>query len=133
MNISDKFIIIRDFCKFLQPGLISSTTIGKKLGFPTVNHKRINKLIMDFHWKHLLRTETSRKSLWQTFPYNNKGTEKVKDFPKLAKKKIYFILQSNSTKCNKPFKNSFYFHLIQTSWKGTIFSVLKSGVKTFTD
>ena len=46
-NILDKFAIIRDLCRFLQPGLICSTTFDKKLGFPTSNHKRIYKLIID--------------------------------------------------------------------------------------
>ena len=53
-NISEKFIIIRDLCRFLQPGLISSTTSDEKLGFHTANHKRIYKLIMDLtpnDWK----------------------------------------------------------------------------------
>ena len=33
-NISDKFTIIWDLCRFLQPGLISSTIFCKKLDFP---------------------------------------------------------------------------------------------------
>ena len=45
-NISDKFTIIWDLCRFLQPGLISSTIFCKKLDFPTVNHNRYIKL----HW-----------------------------------------------------------------------------------
>ena len=54
-------------------------------------------------WKHLLRTETSQKSLLKIFCYNNKVTRKVKDFQKLSNKEIYLSLQSNSAKCNKPF------------------------------
>ena len=54
--------------------------------------------------KHLNCTENSQKSLLKTFYYNNKGTRKVKDFRELSNKEIYFILQSNSTKYNKPFK-----------------------------
>ena len=45
-NISYKFITIWDLCRFLQPGLISSTIFCKKLDFPTVNHSRYIKL----HW-----------------------------------------------------------------------------------
>ena len=57
------------------------------------------------HWKHLLRTETSQKSLLKIICYNNnKVTSKVKDFHKLSHKEIYFALQSNSTKYNKAFK-----------------------------
>ena len=88
-NISGKFTIIRDLCRFLQPGLISSTTFDEKLGFPTANHKRIYKLIMDLtpnDWKHLLRTEFSQKSLLKAFYYNNKDTRKVKDFQTLSNK-----------------------------------------------
>ena len=55
-------------------------------------------------WKHLLRTETSQKSLLKIFCYNNKVTRKVKDFQKLSNKEIYLSLQSNSAKYNKPFK-----------------------------
>ena len=55
-------------------------------------------------WKHLLRTETSQKSLLKIFCYNNKVTREVKDFQKLSNKEIYFTLQSNSTKYKKPFK-----------------------------
>ena len=79
-NISDKFTIIRDLCRFLQPGLISSTTFDKKLGFPKANHMRIHKCItylISNHWKHLLRTETSQKSFLETFYYNNKDTRKT--------------------------------------------------------
>ena len=62
-NISDKFTIIRNLRRFLEPGLISSTTFDQKLGFPTVNHKKAYKLIVDLipnDWKHLLRAETLR-------------------------------------------------------------------------
>ena len=39
-NIWDKFTIIRDhLCRFLQPGLISSTTFLKKPDFSTAEHK----------------------------------------------------------------------------------------------
>ena len=55
-------------------------------------------------WKHLLRTETSQKSLLKIFCYNNKVTRKVKDFQKLSNKEIYLSLQSDSAKYNKPFK-----------------------------
>ena len=38
------------FCRFLQPGLISTTMFCKKLDFPTVNHNRGIKL----HWAQFL-------------------------------------------------------------------------------
>ena len=53
-------------------------------------------------WKHLLRTETSQKSLLKFFCYNNKVTRKLKDFQKLSNKETYFTLQSN--KYNKSLK-----------------------------
>ena len=40
-NISDKYNIIRELCRFLKPRLISSTTFDEKLGFPIANRKRI--------------------------------------------------------------------------------------------
>ena len=100
-NISDIFIIIRDLCRFLQPGLISYSTFGEKLGLLTVNDKIIYKFIMEFiasNWMHLFRTENSQKVLSNVFYYNNKGTRKVKDFQKLRNKEIYSAFQSNSIK-----------------------------------
>ena len=38
--------------------------------------------------KQLLRTETSQKSIFKVFYYNNKATRKVKDFQKLSNKEI---------------------------------------------
>ena len=55
-------------------------------------------------WKHLLRTETSQKSFLKTFYYNNKGTRKAKDFQSVSNNEIYFTIQSNSIKYNKPLK-----------------------------
>ena len=55
-------------------------------------------------WEHLLRTETSQKSLLKTLYYNSKGIRKVKDFQRLSNKEIHFILQSNSAKYSKTFK-----------------------------
>ena len=69
-NISDKFTIIKDLCRFLQPGLISSTTFDEEQGFLTTNYERIYKLIKDLilnDWKHLLRTETSQKIPFKNF------------------------------------------------------------------
>ena len=89
MNISDKFTIIRDVCRFLHPGLISSTTFDEKLSFPIANHKRLYKLTMDLipnDCKHLLRTVISQKSLLKTFFCSNKGTRKVTVFQKLSDK-----------------------------------------------
>ena len=40
-NISDKFTLIGDVCRFLQTDLISSTIIHEKLAVPTANHKKI--------------------------------------------------------------------------------------------
>ena len=73
-NICYKFTTIRDPCRFLQQDLISSVTFDEKQGFTNANHGRINKFIMEFDWKHLLRTESSQKSFLRIFYYNNKGT-----------------------------------------------------------
>ena len=79
-------------------------------------------------WKHLLRTETSQKSLLKIFCYNNKVTREVKDFQKLSNKEIYLsalnIIVLNTTNLSNSFHG-------QTSLKDTIFSVLISGVKLF--
>ena len=97
-----------DLCRFLKSGRISSTIFDKKLGFPTTNHKRIYRLIMNLifnDWKHLIRTQTSQKSFLKTFYCNNKGTMKVKDFPKLSNKEIYLsssllVLNTTSLSCS---------------------------------
>ena len=80
-------------------------TFDEKLGFPTAGHNIIFKLIMSLipnDWKHLLRTKISQKKLLLQH-YNNEGTMKVKDFQNLSNKKIYFTLQSSSSKHNKTF------------------------------
>ena len=40
-NLLDKFTIIRDLCRYLQPGVISSTKFDDKVDFLTANPKRI--------------------------------------------------------------------------------------------
>ena len=40
-NISNKFTIIRDICRFLQLGFIPSVSFGEKLNLPNVNHNNI--------------------------------------------------------------------------------------------
>ena len=44
-NISDKFTRIRDLCRFIQPGLISTAAFDDKLGFSTANRKEYIKLL----------------------------------------------------------------------------------------
>ena len=106
-----KFSIIRDLCRFLQPGLSSSTIFHKNFTrFFYCQPYKIFKLIMGSipnDCKHLLRTETSQKSLLKIFCYNNEITWKVKDSQKLSKRNslhpsIKIVL--NSAKYNKPFK-----------------------------
>ena len=66
--------------------------MNEKLSFSTVDHKRIYKFIIDSipnDWKHLLRTETSQKSLLKTFNYNNKGTREKKRLLKIFKKTFW--------------------------------------------
>ena len=45
-------------------------------------------------WKHLLKTDTSQKSILKTFYYNNTDTRRVKDFQKRPNKEIYFTFHS---------------------------------------
>ena len=52
-NISERFTIIWDLSRFLQPGLISSTIFCKKLYFPTVNH---NTGYIKLHWTQFPNT-----------------------------------------------------------------------------
>ena len=63
-------------CRFLQPGLISSTIFHKKFArFSYCQPYKIYKLITGSFpndWKRLLRTEFSQKSLLKIFCYNNK-------------------------------------------------------------
>ena len=100
-------MIIRDICKFLQSGLISSMRFEEKLGHTNLNPERIYLYIMDLicnDSEHIFRDKTSQKCLFKTFCYNNQGTRKIKDFLKLSYEEIYFTLQSNSTKYIKYFK-----------------------------
>ena len=87
---------------------------------------------MDFNWRHLLRTATSLKSLLKTFYYNSNSTKKVKDFQKLLNKEIYFILQSNSSKYNKPLKFISFFIQFKLPRREPYSQFRKLG-KTFTD
>ena len=102
-----KFTIIRDLCRFLQPGLTSSTIFHKNFTrFSYCQPYKIFNLIMGSvpnYWKDLLRTETSQKPLLQIFCYNNKVTWKVKDSQKLSKRNflhpsIKIVLNSTKSK-----------------------------------
>ena len=80
-NISDKFTIIRDICKFLQPGLILSVSFSEKLNLPNVNHNKIYKSVIELipnNWIHLLKTKTSQKSLLKVFCFNCRGIKRIK-------------------------------------------------------
>ena len=54
--------------------------------------------------KHILRNETTQKSLSKTYGNNNQSPRKIKNSQKLPNKESYVTLQSNSTKYIKPFK-----------------------------
>ena len=106
-NISDKFTTIRDICRFLQPGFISSRSFEEKLNLPPANHNRIYKAIVELipnDWIYLLKNKTSQESLLKVFSFNNRGTRKVKTLQKLSNKDIYFTLQNNNEDFNRPFK-----------------------------
>ena len=77
--------IIRDLGRFIQPGLISSMTFEEKIGLSNVNHKIIYKLVLYLicnEWKQILRLEVLPKIIFKTFCYKNRGTRKIKKFPK---------------------------------------------------
>ena len=57
-------------------------------------------------WKHILRNETTQKSLFKAFSINNQGPRKIKNSQKLFNKETCFTHQSNNTKCIKPFKGA---------------------------
>ena len=118
-NISDKFTIIRDICRFLQPGFISFRSFEEKLDLPTANHNQIYKAIAELIPKdsiRLLKNETSQESLLKVFYFNNRGTRKIKNFQKLSNKDIYFTLQNNNEDYNKPFKFISWQNLIQENY-----------------
>ena len=118
-NMSDKFTIIRDICRFLQPGFISSRSFKEKLELPTANHIQIYKDIAELipkDWIRILKNETSQESLLKVFYFNNRGTRKIKNFQKLSNKDIYFTLQNNNDDYNRPFKFIFWQNLIQENF-----------------
>ena len=87
-----------------------------KLGRANFNPERIHLYIMDLirnDWKHTLKNETSQKSLFKTFDYNNLGTRKIKVFQKLYYKEIHFTLQSNNTKYIEPFNFISYLNFLE--------------------
>ena len=63
----------------------------KKPGHTNLKPERVYLHIIDlFHndSKHLLRSETSKKSIFKTFCYNNKNSRKIKHFQVLSNKEI---------------------------------------------
>ena len=111
-----------------RPNLLYN--ISQETRFSYYEPLKIYKLIMGLitnDWKHLLKTETSQKTLFKIFCYNNKVIRKVKDFQKVSNKEIYLSLNKivlNTTNLSNPFHD-------QTSLRDTIFSDLTSGVKLF--
>ena len=60
-------------------------TFEEKIGLSDVNHKIIYKLVLYLifnDWKQILRLEASSKIILKTSYYKNKGTSKIKEFPK---------------------------------------------------
>ena len=78
----DKFTIIRDLGRFFQRGFFS---------FPTKDLKR-NQVTIPNNWKHKIRKETSQKSPFKIFCFNNGNTTKTKDLQKLFDKEIHCTL-----------------------------------------
>lgn len=53
--------------------------------------------------KDKVTKKATKKSLFKSFCFNSKGTNKVKDFEKVSSKVIDFLFQSNNTKYIKLF------------------------------
>ena len=112
----DKFTIIRDLGRFFQRGFFS---------FPTKDLKR-NQVTIPNNWKHKIRKETSQKSPFKIFCFNNGNTTKTKDLQKLFDKEIHCTLQSDNTK-HQPVKF--------ISWSNCRYQNLSPGIcsKIFTN
>ena len=60
-------------------------TFEEKIGLSNFNHKIIHKLVLYLicnDSKQILRLEGPSKIILKTFCYKNKGTGKIKEFPK---------------------------------------------------
>ena len=78
--------IIRDLCGFLQPALISTVILCKKLDFATVNHKRY----INLRWAEfpMIGNTCLELKLLKNPCYNNKVTRKIKDLQNFLRKKF---------------------------------------------
>ena len=104
-NISNKYTIIKDLYRFLQPGLISSMTSDEKLRFPNANHKRACKFSIELipnNWKYLLKHFS--KLSFKNFITTIKALGKYKTSKNSLIRKS--SLQSNSSKYNKQYSVS---------------------------
>ena len=78
------YLICNDWKQIIRPEAPSSMTFEEKIGPSNVNHK-IYKLVLYLicnDWKQILRLEAPSKIILKTFYYKNKGTRKIKEFPK---------------------------------------------------
>ena len=78
-NISGKFSTIRDICRFLQSGLISSETFREKLDLLNVNHNNIYKRIVDLipkNWLHILKTKLLNSHYLKFFTLTTKAIKR---------------------------------------------------------
>ena len=60
-------------------------TFEEKIGLSDVNHKIMYKIVLYLicnDWKQILRLEAPQKIIQKTLCYKNKGTRKIKKFPK---------------------------------------------------
>ena len=130
--IEDKFTIIRDIFRFLQPGFISYTSFEEKLNRPKEDSNKIYRSVVELipsDWIQLLKNKTSQESLLKVFLFNDKGIRKVKNFQKLSNKDIYYTLQNNNDAYDRPFK----FILWQNYFKGNPVLSPETWGKTFND
>ena len=77
--IANKFTIIKDMCRFFQPGFISYKRVEENLGYTRLITKRYIMDLIPNEWKHKLEAGLL-KNLSSTFCFGSKGIRKTKDF-----------------------------------------------------
>ena len=123
-NISDKFTTIRDTCRFLQLGFVSSMSFEEKLSLPNANYNRIYKSIVELipnDWIQLFKTKTSQQSLLKVFNLTTEAQKKLKIFKNFQIKKSTSLFNL-ITRIIINLLNLFHGQIIL---KGILFSVLK--------
>lgn len=80
--------------------------IEEKLNHTHLNPERSNTFVMDLipnDPKHVIKNETSQRSLFKTFYFNNKDTNKTEDFQNLFNKEISSLANSIASNASNAF------------------------------